>query len=37
MAICVKIWLSLDICVKYVQRVKIWPFVCKFDFHWIFM
>jgi hypothetical protein len=37
MTICVKIWLSLDICVKYAQRVKIWPFVWKFDIHWIFM
>jgi hypothetical protein len=37
MAICVKIWLSLNICVKYAQCVKIWPFVRKFDFHWIFV
>jgi hypothetical protein len=34
---CVKIWLSLDICVKYGQWVKIWPFKWKFDFHWIFV
>jgi hypothetical protein len=26
MAIYVKIWLSLDICVKYAQCMKIWPF-----------
>jgi hypothetical protein len=37
MTICVQIWLSLDICVKYAQCVKIWPFMCNFDFHWIFM
>jgi hypothetical protein len=37
MAICVKIWLSLDICVTYAQYVKIWPFRWKFDFHWIFV
>jgi hypothetical protein len=37
MAIWVKIWLSLVICVKYAQCVKIWPFVWKFDFHCIFM
>jgi hypothetical protein len=37
MAICVQIWLSLDICVKYAQCAKIWPFVCKFDFYWIFV
>jgi hypothetical protein len=37
MAISVKIWLSLDICVKYAQYVKIWPFVWTFDFHWIFV
>jgi hypothetical protein len=37
MAICVEIRLSLDICVKYAQCVKIWTFVCKFDFHWIFV
>jgi hypothetical protein len=37
MTICVKIWLSLDICVKYAQCVKIWSFVWKFDFHWIFV
>jgi hypothetical protein len=27
MVICVKIWLSSDICVKYAQSVKIWLFV----------
>jgi hypothetical protein len=27
MAICVKMWLLLDICVKYAQCLKIWPFV----------
>jgi hypothetical protein len=35
MVICVKIWLSIDICVKYDQYVKIWPLcfwcpVCSF-------
>jgi hypothetical protein len=34
---CVKIWLSMDICVKYAQCVKIWLFVLKFDFQWIFV
>jgi hypothetical protein len=37
MTICVKIWLSMDICVKYAQHVKIWPFVWKFDIQWIFV
>jgi hypothetical protein len=37
MTICVKIWLLLDICVKYAQCVKIWPLVWKIDFHWIFV
>jgi hypothetical protein len=36
MTICVKIWLSMDIYLKYAQCVKIWPFVWKFDFYWIF-
>jgi hypothetical protein len=37
MIIYVKIWLSIDICVKYAQCVKIWLFVWKFDFYWIFV
>jgi hypothetical protein len=36
MTIYLKIWLSLDICVKYAQYVKIWPFVLKFYFQWVF-
>jgi hypothetical protein len=36
-AICVKIWLSLVIYVKYTQCVRIRPFVWKFNFHCIFM
>jgi hypothetical protein len=37
MTICVKSWVSLDICVKYTECGKVWPFVWKFDFHWIFV
>jgi hypothetical protein len=37
MAVWVKNWFSLDICVKYAQCVKIWPFEWKFKFHWIFV
>jgi hypothetical protein len=32
-----KIILSLDICVKYAQCLKIWPFFWNLDFHWIFV
>jgi hypothetical protein len=37
MVSCVKMWLVLNICLKYAKCVKIWPFVLEFDFHWIFM
>jgi hypothetical protein len=37
MTICVKIWLSMDIFVKYAQCVKIWPSVWKFDFQQIYV
>jgi hypothetical protein len=37
MVSCVKMWLVLNICVKYAKCEKIWPFVWKFDLHWIFM
>jgi hypothetical protein len=37
MIICVEIWFSLDIYVKYVQCVKICSFVWKFYFHLIFV
>jgi hypothetical protein len=37
MTICMNFWLSMDICVKYAQCVKIWPFVWKYDFYWIFV
>jgi hypothetical protein len=37
MASCVKMWLVLNICVKYAKCVKIWSFVWKFDFQWIFV
>jgi hypothetical protein len=37
MTTCVKIWLSLNICVKYAQCVKMWPFLWKFGFHRIFV
>jgi hypothetical protein len=32
MTICVKIWLSMDTCVKYAQCVKIRPFVWKYGY-----
>jgi hypothetical protein len=37
MTIYAKIILSLDICVKYAQCVKIWPFFWNLDFHLIFV
>jgi hypothetical protein len=37
MVSCLKMWLVLNICVKYAKCVKIWPFVWKIDFHWIFV
>jgi hypothetical protein len=37
MVICMKIWHSFDIRVKYAQCVKIWPFVWKSNFYLIFM